>query len=77
MEKIKKQLEAIQKGQEKLNKRLDDMGDKLESILSIITEVYVPDRKKEIRDVVQKFKGDPGKAAKVLSARQKARYGNK
>lgn len=68
-------MEKLEIMEKELKKRLESIEDKLTSILSIFEEVYLPDRKKEIRDLIRKYNGDGGKVIKEMNRRNKIRYG--
>jgi methionine salvage enolase-phosphatase E1 len=58
-----------------LQNRLREIEGKVDSILHLLREVYVPPFRQEVRELLRKHNGDGGEVIKELNQRNKARYG--
>ena len=59
-----------------IKERLKDIEEKVSEMLSLFREVYVPDSRKEIHEVIAKHNGNIKTAVKELNMRNRIRYGN-
>ncbi len=69
-------MEKLEIMEKELKERLESIEDKLQSILSIYGEVYLPDSRKEKQELLRKHNGDISKALYEWNQIWRARHGD-